>query len=203
MENSSIQQKLGDRREILNHYGVFYIFFSCQGILPWGLIYVFITSIPRPPTSVWLFSNRYTDGPLTGHEWHSNWPLDTFQCYFIWTLIIIWPCLPLLPFWNSSSFTWIALYSSFPYFYQNSLFKCAIPKYSLWPLPSNYVYSLGNVCSLTNSCLSFKSHEVHLGRLPSFDALAWCWTTHNYSPRRSHIIMHKFLRKPQGIIIFH
>lgn len=83
-------------------------------------------------------------------------------------------------------------------------FKCAIPKYSLWPLPSNYVYLLSNFCSLTNSRLSFKGHEVHLGSLPSFDAPAWHWTTHDYySPLRSHILMYKFRRKPQWIRIFH
>lgn len=35
MESSSIQQNLGDRRgEILNRYGIFYIFFSCQDAAP-------------------------------------------------------------------------------------------------------------------------------------------------------------------------
>lgn len=156
-----------------------YFFLSWQGMLLQGLTYAFITSIPRHPTSIWLSSNHATERPLTGHLWHWNWSLGIFQCYFIWTLSIIWPCSPLLSFWSSSSFTWITLYSCFPWFYQNFLFKHAVPKYSLWPLLSITCTQLGNFCSLTNSCLSLKGHEAHFRRLPFLDVPAWYWTIHD------------------------
>lgn len=169
----------------------FTYFFNAKECCSGVSFYAFLTSISRQPTWVWLLSSHSTGRPLTGSGSVQTDHGTLFSVIlFELSLSSDDNDYPIIPFWNSSSFMWITLYSScFPYFYQNSLFKCVIPKYLLWPLPSHYMYSLGNFCSLNNSCLSFKGHVVHLGSLPSFDAPARCWTTHDYySPPRSHII---------------